>query len=65
MTWRQLCLLLFYFQVPLFMMDIYRSLTEDNGVAGILKPLDEESELEALRSNPFHISTNDIKVSFT
>ena len=44
------------------MKDIYRSLTENDGEAGILKSLLEENELEALKSNPFHITGNDIRV---
>jgi hypothetical protein len=47
----------------MFMKDIYRSLTENGGEAGILKNLLEENELEELRSNPFHITGTDIRVS--
>lgn len=45
------------------MMDIYRSLTEDDGEAGVLKSLSDESDLESLRQNPFHITKSNIKVS--
>lgn len=44
------------------MKDIYRSLTENDGESGILKSLLEENELEALKTNPFHITGNDIRV---
>ena len=44
------------------MKDIYRSLTENNGEAGILKNLLEEDELDALKTNPFHITGTDIRV---
>ena len=43
------------------MMDIYRTLTEDE--AGILKAKLSEPELAGLRNNPFHITDTDIKVS--
>ena len=45
------------------MMDIYKSLTEDDGHAGILKNLLEEPELDKLMKNPFRITRNDIVVS--
>ena len=48
----------------MFMKDIYRSLTENNGEAGILKNLFEENELDVLKTNPFHITGTDIRVSF-
>ena len=38
------------------MREIYKSLTEHDGEAGVLKPLLSEPDLEALRQNPFHIS---------
>jgi hypothetical protein len=44
----------------MFMMDIYRSLTEDE--AGVLKSKLDEPELEWLRNNAFHIRDTDIKV---
>ena len=54
----------FNLQVPMFMKDIYRSLTENNGEAGILKNIFEENELDVLKTNPFHITGTDIRVSF-
>lgn len=47
----------------MFMMDIYKSLTEDDGQAGILKALLNEPELDALMKNPFRITESDVKVS--
>ncbi len=44
------------------MKDIYRSLTENNGEAGILKNLLDEDELNDLKTNPFHITGTDIRV---
>jgi hypothetical protein len=46
----------------MFMKDIYRSLTENGGEAGILKSLLEETELEELKTNSFHITGTDIRV---
>ena len=45
------------------MMDIYRSLTEDDGQAGILKVLLKEPDLDVLMNNPFKITKNDVQVS--
>ena len=45
----------------MFMKDIYRSLTENNGEAGILKNLFEENELDDLKTNSFHITGSDIR----
>ncbi len=46
----------------MFMKDIYRSLTENNGEAGILKNLLDEDELNDLKTYPFHITGTDIRV---
>ena len=51
------------FQVPLFMMNIYKSLTEDDGQsAGVLKNLLEEPDMDKLLNNPFKITAGDVKV---
>ena len=50
------------FQQTLYMREIYKSLTEHDGQAGVLKPLLSEPDLEALRQNPFHISGSNIQV---
>ena len=52
------------FQQSIFMREIYKSLTEQNG-AGVLKPLLSEPDLEKLRQNPFHITGNNIQVTYT
>jgi len=49
--------------VPLFMMNIYKSLTEDDGQsAGVLKNLLEEPDMDKLLNNPFKITAGDVKV---
>ena len=50
------------FQIPVFMKNIYTSLTENNGEEGILKGLVDENEIQDLLANPFNISGNNIKV---
>ena len=46
------------------MMDIYRSLTEGDGSAGVLKNLLDEPELNKLMNNPFKITQSDIQVRY-
>ena len=46
------------------MMNIYKSLTEDDGQsAGVLKNLLEEPDMDKLLNNPFKITAGDVKVS--
>ena len=45
------------------MMNIYKSLTEDDGQsAGVLKNLLEEPDMDKLLNNPFKITAGDVKV---
>ena len=46
------------------MMNIYKSLTEDDGQsAGVLKNLLEEPDMDKLLNNPFKITAGDVKES--
>ena len=50
-----------YFQTSLYMMNIFRSITENE--AGVLKANLSEPEFDGLRNDPFHFSDTNIKVS--
>ena len=50
-----------FFQTSLYMMNIFRSITENE--AGVLKANLSEPEFDGLRNDPFHFSDTNIKVS--
>ena len=53
--------LFYYFQVDLFMLELFNAITEEE--AGVLKAKLSEQEYNELRKNPFHITDSNIKVS--